>query len=248
VNSPHLLLPLRFPELGPSLGKLVSGTGRGRGTGYLPIDDVRYHLVNRIIRCAGEARRLAASGERDAALAALGRDAWLLAWEDAVTAVADRLVDEVESRLEAEGRSVRMPARLRREIALEPAERRAVGARLGSTGADLIAALDRVDATGAAVAGATGLERPALDAWQSALTHAARQLEAAWLRLEDAVDREMARWRAVGERVSRWRRPRWPVVLTAAVAVPLAVWVGLAIGGAVGVPAWLAPVLDLVGF
>ena len=56
------------------------------------------------------------------------------------------------------------------------------------------------------VAGVTGWHR------------AARQLETAWMALEEAVDREGARWQGEIEKVRRWTRPRWPLwVITALV-------------------------------
>ena len=47
MSNANLLLPLRVPELGPSLGKLVSGTERP--THWIPLDTVRYRLATRII-------------------------------------------------------------------------------------------------------------------------------------------------------------------------------------------------------
>jgi len=237
MNGSKLLLPLRIPELGPSLGKLVIGTGHAPGGARL--DDIRYRLVTRVIEAAGEARRLSANEERGPAVAALGRDAWLAAWDEAVGALAATLVARFDAQLEAEARAVRMPRRLRRRVALDDGERHSVAARLGSSGAILIPALDAVEQCSEAALAATALERDAVTAWQESLKTAARRLEAAWLALEDAVEAETARWAEVADRVARWRKPVWPVWVLGALGVVLAAWVGLMFGGYLPAPEWL---------
>jgi hypothetical protein len=237
MTSPKLLLPLRIPELGPSFGKLVTGTGRTPGG--MTLDPIRHRLVTRMIEHAGEARRLAANDERQPAVAALGRELWLAAWEEAAGAVADGLLQRINERLTGEARAVRMPRRLRRRVLLEPGERRALAARLGSSGAILIRALDDVQQQGEAALAATAMEREAVTTWQEALRTAARRLEAAWLVLEDAVEAEAARWTAVADRVAAWRKPLWPVVLVGGIALLAALWLGLTFGGYLPAPDWL---------
>lgn len=237
MTHTKLLLPLRVPELGPSLGKLVSGAERAPGG--LRLDEFRHRLVTRIIEHAGEARRLSANEERGPAVAALGRDVWLAAWDELVGAVAEALSVSVNARLEAEARAVRMPRRLRRRVLLDDGERRALAARLGSSGALLIPVLDAVERHGAAALAATPLERDAVIAWQEALKTAARRLEAAWLALEDAVEAEQQRWAEVADRVARWRKPLWPVFVVGLLALLLAGWFGLAFGGYLPAPPWL---------
>jgi hypothetical protein len=92
--------------------------------------------------------------------------------------------------------------------------------------------------------GATALERELVVSWQDALRTAARRLEAAWLNLEDAVDREAAQWQQVADRVARWRKPLWPVVLVGTLATALAAWIGLAYGGYLPAPDWLVRLWD----
>lgn len=237
MTGSKLLLPLRVPELGPYLGKLV--TGRGRPPGRVPLDEFRYRLVTRVIEHAGEARRLSANEERGPAVAALGRAVWLAAWEESVGAVADAMVVRINAQLDAAARAVRMPRRLRRRVTLDDAERRALGARLGSSGAMLIPTLDLVEQRGAEALAATPLQRDAVIAWQEALKTAARRLEAAWLALEDAVEAELDRWTDVAERVARWRKPLWPVVVTGMIGLIAAAWLGLAFGGYLPAPEWL---------
>ena len=237
MTNTKLLLPLRVPELGPSLGKLVSGAGRSPGG--LRLDEYRHRLVTRIIEHAGEARRLSANEERAPAVAALGRDVWLAAWDELVGAVAQSLTASVNARLETEARAVRMPRRLRRRVLLDEAERRALAARLGSSGAVLIPALDVVERQGAAALAATPMERDAVTAWQEALKTAGRRLEAAWLALEDAVEAEQARWTEVADRVAKWRKPLWPVLVVGLLALLVAGWFGLVYGGYLPAPQWL---------
>jgi hypothetical protein len=237
VTNTKLLLPLRVPELGPSLGKLVSGAGPAPGG--LRLDEFRHRLVTRIIEHAGEARRLSANEERAPAVAALGRDVWLAAWDELVGAVAQALAASVNARLEAEARAVRMPRRLRQRVLLDESERRALAARLGSSGAVLIPALDTVERQGAAALAATPLERDLVTGWQDALKTAARRLEAAWLALEEAVEAEQARWAGVADRVAKWRKPVWPVVVVGLLGLLLAGWFGLAFGGYLPAPQWL---------
>ena len=122
---------------------------------------------------------------------------------------------------------------------IDEVERRAIGARLGSAGADLIPVLDAIErhSTGLIVASAT--ERPALDAWQHAQLTAARRLEEAWMLLENQVAKELDAWRAVGDEISRWRKSLWPVYLFGTVGASVAVWAGLIWGGVLNTPAWL---------
>ena len=231
------LLPLRVPELGPYLGKVVSGTNRTPGG--IRLDEVRVRLATRIFQRAGEARRLASRDERGPAVAAIGRTAWLEAWEEAVSGAATLLADRVSMQLDAEARAARIPGRRRRRLLPGPEERRALSARIGSAGAVLVAALEDIERHGAAAVGATGLNPGTVGAWQESLRVAGRRLEAAWIALEDAVARESDQWREAADEVARWRRPLWPVVVAGAVAVALATWFGLVLGGFLEAPQWL---------
>lgn len=243
MSNSKLLIPLRIPELGPSLGKLI--TGSGGAVDGMSLEPFRRQLATKIIELAGEARRLAANDERAAALATLGRDAWLAVWNETCAAVADELVDRIETHLEAEARAVRMPERRRLQLMLDAAERRALAARLGSAGADFIPVLDGLEATSAALMAATALERETLARWQAELAQAARSLEAAWLAMEMGVGEEIRRWRAVFDEVASWRKPLWPVVVVGTIALAAAVWLGLILGGVLRPPAWLAQVWSI---
>lgn len=237
MTNPRLLIPLRVPEIGPSLGRLVTGTGRRPGG--LALDAARVRLVTRLFDAAGEARRLAANGERDAALTALGRRVWLDAWEDAVGSVAALLVEQIAARLDRAAVAARMPPRRRRAHRLEEGESGAVTARLGSAGAGLVPVLDRLEAAAERLRGATALERDALTTWQEALLTAGRRLEAAWVMLEERADAELAHWDTVAAEIAGWRPSLWPVVAAAVPALAAAVWLGLILGGWLPAPAWL---------
>jgi hypothetical protein len=189
---------------------------------------------------------LAANEERSAAVAALGRDAWLTAWEETVGPIADALVDRLTTHLEAESMAVRMPRRLCTKVGIDEVERRAIGARLGSAGARLVPELDAIEHQGTVLLQGAGSGRDTLVAWQQAQLTAARRLEEAWMALEDNVEQELTVWRTVADGVARWRKPLWPVFVVGGVAVVLAVWTGLLWGGALPVPGWLARVWDML--
>jgi hypothetical protein len=244
MTGAKVLLPLRVPELGPYLGKVVSGTGREPGG--LRLDGVRVRLAGRVFEAAGEARRLAARDRRDAAVAAIGRTRWLEAWEEAVGGAATLLLDRSQAHLGAEMRAVRLPARLRRRLVPSAEDRAALSARLGAAGAVLIPSLDEIERTQSAALAATGLERQAVAAWQDALCAAGRRLEAAWLALEDAVEQEAAHWQRVAADVRAWRPSLWPMVLGATVVTGGAVWLGLVMGGYLAAPRWLQALWGLV--
>ena len=180
-----VIAPLRVPEVGPSLGKVVIGTGNQ--VPGIPLESIRYRLATRIIEAAGEARRLAAENERGAALRALGRDVWQEAWEEAVTAVTQLFVEGMGAHLVDEARAVRMPKKMRRAVDLDEREGRALAAGFGSAGTNLMPALDDLERTTAALAPSGGTDSGALDEWQEAVTVAARRLEAGWLEIESSL-------------------------------------------------------------
>ena len=245
MSNPKLVIPLRIPELGPSLGKLITGTGRNI-EGF-SLASQRYRLATKIIEMGGEARRLAANGERSPALASLGRDAWLAAWEEAVGPIAEELVDRLTAHLEAEAAAVGMPPRLRSGVAIGEVERRAIGARLGSAGAELIPALDEIERQGAMLLDGAVFDRGNLGAWQQVQLTAARRLEEAWMALEEAADHEIGVWRKVADEISRWRKPLWPVYLVGILGSAAGAWGGLVWGGVIPPPTWATVLWDAVG-
>ena len=238
MTGAPVLLPLRVPELGPYLGRIVSGTGRLPGG--LHLDSVRLRLATRVFEAAGEARRLASRENRRAAVEAVGRRAWLAAWEEAVASVGSLLMERVRAQLAAEARAVRLPRRRRRRILPNAGDARAATARLGAAGAGLVVAVDDVERQALHAVVATGLEAEAVAAWQDALRLASRRLEAAWLALEDEAEREMGRWQREADLVASWRRPTWPVLVVGVGVTAAALWLGLVFGGYIRPPNWLA--------
>jgi hypothetical protein len=238
VSGTDALLPLRIPELGPYLGRIVSGTGRTPGG--LRLDGIRLRLATRIFESAGEARRLASRENRTAAVLAIGRDAWLTAWEEAVGSTVGLLMERVRAQLDAEARAVGLPKRRRRRMLPDDDEARAAGARLGSAGTGLVQALDQLEHFAGPAVAATGLDRSAMAAWQHTLRLAGRRLEAAWLALEDEVAREAARWEQETNLVAAWRRPVSGVIAAGIAGTAVALWLGLIFGGYVAAPEWLA--------
>lgn len=241
MSTRKTLLPLRIPELGPSFGKLV--TGSGRRPGGLELSAARNQLVTRLFEHAGEARRLAGNDERAAAISALARANWLAAWEEAVAAVSDLVWASANERLTAEADAVSLPASRREEYFPGVADKRAVIARLGSAGAGLVRALDDLEQSGQLALDATSLERSDMDSWEDGLRTASRRLEAAWLALEDRVEGELARFDEMVARVAAWRKPLWPVWVVGSVALGVAVWLGLVLGGYAPAPTFLKPLV-----
>jgi hypothetical protein len=236
-------IPLRVPELGPSLGQLV--VRRRRAALWLPLDDLREQLATAIIELAGDARGAEAREDRDSVLDALERRAWLGAWERASRGVGERVAAALDARLDFEARRVRMGRWRRRHLKVSAVERRALAGRMATCGAGFVAALDALDQAAAQVREANVLDRAALARWQEALRAAARRLEAAWLALEDAVGDEDRRWTPLLEEVRRWRPPLWRLFALWVPVAALLVWLGLLWGGYLPAPAWLA---DRLGF
>jgi hypothetical protein len=220
------------PELGPSLGRLVDPPASAKGALGVPLGDLRVELVSRVFDLAGAARSFAASGDQAGAVASLGRVAWLGVWEQTVAAAAARIAAAANRALEAAAEESRFPARRLRPLRVTEADSRAIGARLGSGGAPLVAALDQLERA----ARAAGSARQ----WQDALGAAARRLESAWLALEEAARREEERWGVEVARVRAWHRPTWPLWLITGLVAGAAIWFGLVLGGYVPVPPALA--------
>jgi hypothetical protein len=231
-------MPLRVPELAPSLGRVL--VPRRLEEPWVPLDDIREELATRVMELAGEARAAAGREDRDRVLDAVSRRAWLSAWEGAVRRASDHVTAALDGEIERAARRVRMPRGRRRRRLLTGPEKRAIAARLAAGGETLVAAVDALDTTAARVREASVLDKGAHAEWQEGLRTAARRLEAAWLALETQVADEERRWAAEIDVVARWRPSLWPLV---ALWTPLAValvWLGLVLGGYLPAPAWLA--------
>jgi hypothetical protein len=227
-----------IPELGPSLGRLIDPPTVPAPTGPLDIDleDIRLNLVTAIFDVAGAARSFAAAGDRQGAIASLGRVAWLDRWERAVAAAAQRLADAVNARMGEAAEESRFPAKRLGHFLLTAEDTRAIASRLGSGGAGFVSALDALEQTVPAAAASGARGRGGQEDWQRALMATARRLESAWLALVTSAKREQDRWILEIERVRRWRRPTWPLWLLTAVVLAVTTYFGLVLGGYVPVP------------
>ncbi|HET8713893.1 MAG TPA: hypothetical protein VFM23_09475 [Gemmatimonadales bacterium] len=239
-----LLMPLRVPELAPSLGRLI--VPRRQQPPWLPLDDIREELATRVLELGGEGRAAAAREAEGAApdrarvLETTGRRAWAAAWDHAVRRVATRVAEALDVELTRTAQRVRLPRRTLRRLLLSNAEKRAIVARLGTGGGTFVAALDELEAAAARAADASVLEKDAHAEWQEALRTVARRLEAAWLALESEVEAERARWQPEIDKLAAWRPRLFPIFLVWVPVAALLVWLGLVMGGYLPAPAWLA--------
>ncbi|HVH67848.1 MAG TPA: hypothetical protein VM716_08280 [Gemmatimonadales bacterium] len=231
-------MPLRVPELAPSLGRVI--VPHRLAEPWIPLDDIREELATRIMELGGAARVAAAREEREAVLEAVSRRAWLAGWEAAARRVGERVTAAIDAEIDRAAHRVRMPRRARRRRGLAAAERRAIAARLAAGGETLVAAVDALDAAAARVRGASVLDKAAHAEWQDALRTAARRLEVAWLALEAAVAEEQRRWEVEIDSIARWRPPLWPLLVAWAPFAVVALWLGLVLGGYLPAPPWLA--------
>lgn len=238
--------PDAIPELGPSLGRLIDPPAALLGALRVPLDDIRIDLVSGTFDLAGAGRSFATAGDREGAMASLGRVAWLGLWEKAVATAAIRIAAEANAELKSAGEESRYPVgRLTRRL-LTDADTRSIAARLGSGGAPFVAALDALEQAGNAAGGSAAREAAGAQAWQTAVAVAGRRLEAAWMALEDASRAEQRRWAAEISEVRGWHRPTWPLWLVTAAVVGAAGYLGLVLGGYVPVPPALRGLATLV--
>jgi hypothetical protein len=233
------------PELGPSLGSLTDPPSPGpRSPLGLTFDDIRLDLVTGIFDLAGAGREFAAAGDRDGAMASLGRVAWIGLWERAVGSVAARLGGAANTKLRAAAAESRFPKRRLQRILLGPSDLRAIAARLGSSGAAFVSALDALERSLRSASGTPARAGRSTHEWRAALEAGARRLETAWLALVSAAGLEEEHWRGEAERIRSWRRPRWPIWLITLAVIASAGYVGLVVGGYLPVPPPLAGVTE----
>ena len=236
-----LLMPLRVPELAPSLGRII--VPRRQQEPWVPLDDIREELATRVLELGGEGRAAAAREAREIVLETTSRRAWAAAWDHAVRRVAARIADAIDAELSRTAQRVRLPRRRLRKLLLTGGEKRAIVARLGTGGGAFVAALDELETAAARAAEASVLEKDAHAAWQEALRTVARRLEAAWLALEAEVEAERRRWQPEIDALATWRPRLWPVLVAWIPLAAVFLWFGLVMGGYVPAPAWLAALL-----
>jgi hypothetical protein len=236
VAAPALVIP----ELGPALGRLIAPPPPPPGSPahWIRLDDIRVAMVSQLFELLADARRWAGQGDRELALATVNREAWETAWARAVQDVAHRAGQAISERLDAAAREARLPEKRIAALALEPAEIRALAARLAHGSAALHQALIELDQS-ASLARSERAPIDAVHAWQEALAASGRRLEAAWLALEEALLKEWRSWEAEVEDLRRWRRPRWPLWLAGGLIIGGSLYFGLVLGGYLPVPALL---------
>ena len=101
-------MPLRVPELAPSLGRLL--VPRRLEEPWVPLDDIREELATHVLELGGEARAAAAREDRDRVIDAVSRRGWLAAWEGAVRRAGERVAAALDGEVERAA-ATRSPAR-----------------------------------------------------------------------------------------------------------------------------------------
>src|SRR5438876_12176354 len=103
MNPPmKLLMPLRVPELAPSLGRII--VPRRLFDPWVPVDDIREELATRVLELGGDGRATAAreaegNQDRGRILEVTGRCAWAAAWEHAVRRAGARVADALDAEI-----------------------------------------------------------------------------------------------------------------------------------------------------
>jgi hypothetical protein len=229
-----------LPELGPWLGRLCNAGAATRFRHFVPLDDIRLALATGVLDLAGAARGFSPD-DHAAIVGSLHARNWRQLWEKALGDAASRTADAIDAGFASAAALSRFPRRRLARLQVSEAERAAMKARLGAGAVPFEESLVRLeDLAGAAGSSGRGGEA-AFSRWSDGLAAAARQLETAWMALEEAADREGARWKVEIDKVRDWTRPRWPLWVLSALLVGAASWLGLVLGGFLKVPAWLLP-------
>jgi len=225
------VIALALPEIGPSLGVLAAPPA-SRDESWIPVDDLRLELANRLFKLAGSAR-IGGQTAPEIITAA----AWGSAWHQTVAAVAARVAATVDRRLQQAAEASRYPKRRLKAALVTPADLRAITARLGEGGAGLEAGLEELERARGALSPPAVPGHDPTEEWIDRVAAAARRQESAWRELHLALGREEPIWTREFEAVRRWRRPRWPLWTAAALIYGVAIWAGLVLGGYVPAPA-----------
>lgn len=223
--------PIQLPELGPLLGTLVASPVELPAS-RAALEDARNELLSQLFDKAGAARTALATGDPTAARKVLGASSWLGAWERAVAIAARSVGQEIERRLRNAAVESRYPRKRLAALLPDAEERRVLAARLSAAGIGLEEAVPL-------------LENPSRS-WDEALRRVAGELEAAWDRLVVTALQELEVWDRRAMEVRAWRRSWLPLLVVGAMALGLAVWLGLVVGGFLPAPAWLRPLTEWI--
>jgi hypothetical protein len=228
-----------LPELGPWLGRLCNAGAASRVKHFVPLDDIRLALATGVLDLAGAARGFS-SDDRAAVVGSLHARSWRQLWDKALTDASSRTAEAINGGFAAAAAVSRFPKRRLARLQVSDAERAAMKARLGAGAIPFEESLVRLEDLAGGAGSSRGGEA-AFNRWSDGLAAAARQLESAWMALEEAADREGARWNAEIDKVRNWTRPRWPLWVITALSLAALTWLGLVLGGFLNVPPWLLP-------
>lgn len=229
-----------LPELGPWLGRLCNAGAVSRLQHVIPLDDIRLALATGVLDLAGAARGFSPD-DHAAIVGSMHPRSWRQLWEKALTEASSRTAEAINAGFASAAAVSRFPRRRLARLQVTDAERSAMKARLGAGAIPFEESLVRLeDLAGAAGSSGRGSEA-AFVRWSDGLAAAARQLESAWMALEEAAHRENARWTVEIDKVRDWTRPRWPLWVLSALVIAAASWLGLVLGGFLPVPGWLLP-------
>ena len=220
-----------LPELGPMLGRLIAAPGEKTPLEE-QLDQVRLELLTALFSRGAEARRLLETGDEAGARKALGEDAWLAAWQQAVSQATRLLLAELEQRIRDAAVASRYGAKRLAVELPDEATRRALAARLAASGIPLEDAARR-------------LADPSFD-WLQTIRLVSGELESAWERLLAELREELAHWDRIAVRIAAWRRPWRPLALVLGSVLAAATWLGLVLGGYLAAPPWLRPLTDWI--
>ena len=215
-----------LPELGPLLGRLIEVPAELTAA-EVALDAARVQMLTALFEHAGTARELLARGDAPGARLALGRTAWLGAWERAVADAGSAITTEITSRLREAASVSRFPPRRLPALLPGAEERRVLAARLSACGIGLEAAVHLLDDPSTS--------------WSDALRRTAGELEAAWEQIGITARQELSTWDRRATEIRQWRRPWTPLVVSGLFLVGITTWLGLVLGGYLPVPRWLAP-------
>ena len=219
----------QIPEIGPYLGRLADAVRQFEDP-EVGLDAIRLQLVSDLFERAQSARGFLLTADEGGARAALDKGAWLELWQRAARQAARRTSETIAGRLTAAAQRSGFPARHLTPLLPSMEAQTLLVSKVEAAGIPLEARLARGFPPGAR--------------WWDAVRQAAVALEDSWEDLEDVVRTELAEARPVVERVERWEPSPVPWYLALGLAVTLAGWLGLALGGYVPRPDWLDPFND----
>ena len=229
-------IPLRVPELGPALGRLILPSGVPVSSPPAPLPylaEIRLDLVTALFQLGGAARQELDRGNIAGAVQRLAPEAWRHLWDAGAARAAAVVRTRIDADLVRAAEASGFPLRRLQRLAVTDGEAESIELRLAACAAPLMVALEEVVRTRTA------------GGWPDAVTRAAQVLEVSWLELESKAAAEEAAWRPEAARIGGWKPARWPRWVTAGVLIAAATYAGLVLGGYLPVPGILRPAAQL---